>query len=417
MNPRRAFYDDAMVAAVGRHVRAWAVRKQELMSSGFGWIFVMSVDIAMVTIGIVALSQRPLSDWPVAAVALAIAFCPRVLPYLVDIVKYEGAGLAVAWTIGKAILLFATSTPIAGDFAPLLLSLSVGVVSAITPARGGIAAAVSACVLIVCAAALHRLDTPALYLAFIGICWLVGYLMRIQQVLLVEQRQMQARLAKLAAADERRRIAREVHDVIAHSLSVTLLHLTGARHTLEHDGDDVAAIEALQQAEHLGRQAMADIRRTVGLLDADTAGTVPEPGVADIAALAEDFAHAGLDVTVAVTGQSGRVSAAAGLVLYRITQESLANVAKHAPESPVTLTLTISRAGASLAVVNRFAHDASTPPVSAGRGLRGMKQRIELVGGSIDAGPCPDGWAVYATIPSAPSGSSDADCPWRVGVP
>ena len=97
--------------------------------------------------------------------------------------------------------------------------------------------------------------------------WLVGYLMHIQQQLLIKQQQAQALLAEHAAADERRRIAREVHDVIAHSLSVTLLHTTAARRGLQEDRDVDDAVDALEQAEQLGRQAMADIRRTVGLLD------------------------------------------------------------------------------------------------------------------------------------------------------
>ena len=97
--------------------------------------------------------------------------------------------------------------------------------------------------------------------------WLVGYLMHTQRRLMIEQEGAQAALAEHAAGDERRRIAREVHDVIAHSLSITLLHLTGARRGLQQDGDIDEAVDALEQAEQLGRQAMGDIRRTVGLLD------------------------------------------------------------------------------------------------------------------------------------------------------
>ena len=381
------------------------------MPYGFTMTFVMTVDVTMVGIGGIATIQRPMSDWPVALAAMLIAFSPWLLFFVFNIAKHEGFAVWVAWTLGTAILLFATSTPINGDFAPLLLSLTVGVVSAITSTRGGILAAISAAALLTCAAALDRLDTPALYLAFVGIGWLIGYLMRIQQELLVAQREMQAKLATHAATDERRRIAREVHDVIAHSLSITLLHLTGARHTLEHDGDDAAAVRALLLAEHLGRQAMTDIRRTVGLLDAEATARTPEPGAGDIVTLVKDFAEAGLDVTVSVTGSLEHVSAAAGLALYRITQESLANVAKHAPDSPVTVTLTSFRAGAALAVVNRFSQQATPAAVTAGGGLRGMRQRIEQLGGTIDVGPCAEGWAVYA---AAPSGAADTDCAWRM---
>ncbi len=179
-------------------------------------------------------------------------------------VVFEAFALLLSWSLGIAILLFATSAPIEGDFAPVLLSLLTGVVGSVTSMRGGVLAALYASALLLAAAALHRVDTPWLYLSFIGLGWLVGYLMSVQQQLLLEQRDAQQKLAEHAAADERRRIAREVHDVIAHSLSVTLLHVTGARRGLQEDRDVDDAVEALEQAERLGRQAMADIRRTVG---------------------------------------------------------------------------------------------------------------------------------------------------------
>ena len=359
------------------------------MPSGFGWTHVVTIDVTMVVIGAIAIAQRPLSDWPVAAIAMVIAASPWLVFFAFDLMKHEGIALWSAWMLGTGILLFATSTPITGDFAPLLLILDVGVVSAITSTRGGVLAAASATALLVCAAALHRLDTPALYLAFVGIGWLVGYLMRIQQGLLVEQQQMQQELAAHAVADERRRIAREVHDVIAHSLSITLLHLTGARHTLEHEGDDAAAVRALQQAEQLGRQAMSDIRRTIGLLDADASVRAPEPSVGDIATLAEDFAEAGLDVTASISGELDQVSAATGLALYRIAQESLTNVAKHADARQVEVTLEHEGACVVLTVSDngRGFTPGEAPPGSFG--LIGQRERAYLVDGEVRVDSAP----------------------------
>jgi signal transduction histidine kinase len=235
--------------------------------------------------------------------------------------------------------------------------------------------------------------------------------MRSQQELLIKQGQMQDQLAQHAVADERRRIAREVHDVIAHSLSVTLLHLTGARHALQYDEVDDDTVRALQRAEHLGRQAMADIRRTVGLLDADTGALTPEPGINDIANLVEDFSRAGLNVTFEVSGCLDDVSAAAGLAMYRIAQESLANIAKHAPGAASRITLTASRTASTLNVVNELPRRVDEQPVTYGRGLRGMKQRIELLGGTIDIGPGRDGWSVAVRVPS---GAHEADTPTRM---
>jgi signal transduction histidine kinase len=190
----------------------------------------------------------------------------------------------------------------------------------------------------------------------------------------------------------------EVHDVIAHSLSITLLHLTGARRGLQQDGDIDEALDALEQAEQLGRQAMGDIRRTVGLLDAGPTRTKPEPGIDDIAVLVTDFNRAGLTVDLVTDGATERVSAAAGLALYRIAQESLANIAKHAPESTAAIRLTISRRTAELSVTNRLPTRVAAHTPSAGRGLTGMRQRIELLDGAIDVGPIDDEWRVRASV-------------------
>ena len=261
-------------------------------------------------------------------------------------------------------------------------------------------------VLLVAASTAHRLDGLALYLSFVAIGWLVGYLMRTQAELLVKQQQMQADLAAHAAVDERRRIAREVHDVIAHSLSVTMLHLTGARHALQQDRDIDDAVDALTDAERLGRQAMTDIRRTVGLLDAGPTGgsspkTTPEPGIANIPDLIDDFLQAGLTVTLRMEGPTERVSATVGLALYRIAQESLANVAKHAPTSNATVYLMISPSVALLSIINEVPLGVCAAPASTdGRGLPGIRQRVELHDGVIDAGRCRDGWSVRAEIPS-----------------
>lgn len=267
-----------------------------MIPAGFSWTFVIIIDVTMAAIGLIATLQRPMSDWPVALAAIAVAFIPWVLFFVFNICKYEGQALWAAWMAGgTAVLLFATSTPVrGGDFAPLLLTLTVGVVGAITSMLGGFLAAATAAALLIGAAAAHRLDTPPeLYLAFLGIGWLVGYLVHVQRQLLISQQRTQAELAAHAAADERRRIAREIHDVIAHSLSITLLHLTGARHALEHGLDSAAAVDALRQAEDLGRQAMSDVRRTVGLLDAGNDSLAPEPGgVEDIAGLTDEFIQA-----------------------------------------------------------------------------------------------------------------------------
>lgn len=401
MTGGRSFYDGTMLGAVTRYLRERVRQRGELLPHGFTWVFVVTVDVTVVAICVIAALQRPIADLPAGLIAIAVAAVPCVVFLVYGITRkvYESPGLWAAWTAAAAIFLFATSTPIPGDFAPLLLVIAVGAVGAMSGMLAGFLATVSSVALLLIASALHRIDTLALYLSFAGTAWLVGYLMHTQQQLLLKQQEAQAQLAEHAAADERRRIAREVHDVIAHSLSVTLLHTTAARRGLQEDRDVDDAVEALEQAEQIGRQAMADIRRTVGLLDGAPMKVTPEPGVDDIAGLVDDFVRAGLQVALNTDGPFQRVSAAVGLALYRITQESLANIAKHAPDSQSIVTLTVSPASAKLSIVNKLPVAVAATTASDGSGVRGMRQRVHLLGGTIDVGPSGDGWVVCADIP------------------
>jgi len=396
----RLFYDWTMLRAATSYMRERLRERGELIPVGITWSAMIITDALVVLGGVLATLQRPASDLPVALVAFAILLVPPLLFFFFKI-KLSPALLWLTWSAATAVMLFGTSTPVRADFAPALLVLMVGAVGTLTTAIGGVLAAVSAAALLLAAAALHRLDAVVLYLGLVAGGCLIGYLMRTQRLLLAQQIQVQEALAEHAAADERRRIAREVHDVIAHSLSVTLLHVTGARRALQQDRDVDDAVDALEQAERLGRQAMADIRRTVGLLDNSpkAAQTTPEPGIDDIGVLVADFERAGLDVTLRADGPTQRVSAAVGLAMYRITQESLANIAKHAADSKSTVALNISSGSARLAVTNRLPAAVAATQSPEGRGVRGMRQRIELLGGAIDVGPTHDGWSVRAEIP------------------
>jgi signal transduction histidine kinase len=405
-----------MLRVVPEYVRDLIQRRGDLIPVGHSWATVLVTDTTMVLILVGSILQRPQIDLPAGLVAAALALVPFLL-FLVSGLKFSPALVWITAWIAAAILLFATSTPVAGDFAPLLLVLLAGMVGSQTQPSYGALAAASAAVLLIAATAAHRLGILTMYLSILALGWLVGYLMRTQAQLLIKQQEMQADLSEHAAADERRRIAREVHDVIAHSLSVTLLHVTGARRALQQDRDIDDAVGALSDAERLGRQAMADIRRTVGLLEAGrTNGSsptmAPEPGIADIPELINDFVQAGLPITLRTDGEPDLVSAAVGLALYRITQESLANIAKHAPASKAQVDLVISPTTASLSVINEVPVTVpAASPSQSGRGLTGMRQRVELLGGVIDAGRCSQGWSVRTQIPLLESSQRSWRCP------
>jgi signal transduction histidine kinase len=289
--------------------------------------------------------------------------------------------------------------PVGLDASPFVLVVIAGEVAAIAPKHISVPFAVAALAeLLVFHAVGPGIDALPSYLIAVVLGVMVGIMMQYQRLYLYQERENQTIRTAQAADEERHRIAREVHDVIAHSLSITLLHLTAARHTLQTDRDVDEAVDALVDAERLGRQAMADIRRTVGLLGERPTPAAPEPTLDDIPDLVGDFVRAGLNVDYRLTGDSGNLSATTSLALYRISQESLANVAKHATDAVVTLHVTVTAAEATVVVHNTLPGWLIVRR-GGGMGIAGMRQRATLLGGTLLAGPSNDGWRVTARIP------------------
>jgi signal transduction histidine kinase len=227
---------------------------------------------------------------------------------------------------------------------------------------------------------------------------LAGLLVRHQFGLVAQLRAAQAGLAAKARVEERNRISRDLHDVIAHTLTVSLLHVMSARLAVEHDPADAA--RALAEAERLGRECLAEVRQVVGMLRADSEAApvpgAPLPGIEGLSALVERFQSAGANVTLSVDGDTGRLPATVGLALYRILQEALTNVLKHAPAAPATARLTVSALAVTLEV------DSLGPPgAGTGHGLVGMRERAESLGGRCEAGPSGAGWLVRVSVPIA----------------
>jgi signal transduction histidine kinase len=225
---------------------------------------------------------------------------------------------------------------------------------------------------------------------------LLGLLVRQQAELVARLREAQAGLAEQARLEERNRIGRELHDVIAHTLTVALLHVTSARLAVEHDPADAA--RSLAEAERLSRESLDEVRLAVGKLHSrgDADRTAPLPGVDGLPALVERFRSAGADITLAVDGDTSRLHAATGLTVYRIAQEALTNTVKHAANAPTTVDLTVGNGRVRLTV-----DSAAEPGTGSGLGLTSMRERAESVGGSCRAGPGGSGWLVDASLPLA----------------
>ncbi|MFW3172274.1 sensor histidine kinase [Geodermatophilus sp. CPCC 206100] len=207
---------------------------------------------------------------------------------------------------------------------------------------------------------------------------------------------------RLAATAERARIAREMHDVVAHSLSVVIAQADGGRYAGR--ADPAAATEALEAIAATGRQALADMRGLLGVLRQDGGEEyAPQPDVAAIPGLVDDVRTSGLDVDLLVEGAARDLPAGPQLAAYRIVQESLTNVLKHAgPAGRAWVRLHWRPDALELSVLDdgRGASAAMVEGDGAGQGLLGMHERARLHGGRLDAAPRPGGgFGVHAVLP------------------
>lgn len=238
-----------------------------------------------------------------------------------------------------------------------------------------------------------------------AISWLAGYAFRerSEQVEAAEVRATQAErereaAARVAVAEERARIARELHDIVAHAMSVMVLQVGAVRHklpeTLAEDRD------ALLGVERAGRAALAEMRRLLGAMhdDGDGVEFAPQPGLDRLDALAENVRRAGLPVRLHVEGDAFPLPRAIDLSAYRIVQEGLTNSLKHAGASHADVTVRYSSEGVQLQV--RDDGVGSTTSDGLGHGLVGMRERVKIYGGEMSAGTAPDGgFVLEARLP------------------
>lgn len=236
--------------------------------------------------------------------------------------------------------------------------------------------------------------------------WAIGNVQRTRRIRLetlqnrAEQLRVEARQEReLAAADERNRIARELHDIVAHSLQVVISQADGGRYAAKSNPD--IASNTLETIADTGRDALQQMRRLLGVLrNTDAAETTPQPGLAELPKLIATVQLSGLDVTLHESGKTGRhIAEGAELVLYRIVQEALTNVARHAGNNAsAAVALTWRDTGVSVTIDDDGVGITQTD--HAGQGLVGMRERTALYDGSFSAGPkAAGGFRVHAHLP------------------
>lgn len=243
------------------------------------------------------------------------------------------------------------------------------------------------------------------------LAWVLGDSMRYRRAYYASLEDRAARLererdaqARVAAVAERARIARELHDVIAHNVSVMVVQADGASYAL--GSDPARAKEALAAISATGRQALAEMRRLLGVLRREDERTgsalTPQPGIGELGELLDQARIAGLPVSFSVEGVPRPLPGGAALTAYRIVQESLTNTRKHAgPVASASVVLRYSTNALVLAISDDGRGGAA--PDGAGHGLTGMRERVAVYGGSVVAGPRPGGgFEVVATLPLTP---------------
>ena len=255
----------------------------------------------------------------------------------------------------------------------------------------------------------------AINLAFYAAAWALGDLARTQRADRAELRRRAEQLAlererraRQAVLDERVRIARELHDVVAHHVSVMGVQAAAARHVLA--ADPSRAAQAMAQVEESGRQAVGELQRLVGVLRDTDEATVdaPQPTLAELPDLLASVEGAGVAVDLRVVGQARPLPSSVELSAYRIVQEALTNVVRHAPGASVTVVMTHLPEAVKVEVVNGPAAVGAEPAgPGGGRGLVGMRERAAMLGGTVEAGIGPrGGYRVAALLPVTPAGGA-----------
>jgi signal transduction histidine kinase len=330
-----------------------------------------------------------------------------VLPLLLRRRWRFGAPVAV-WLLAAAfsfvdgrLIEFTAGVTVAGMAASFLLAQ----VPDARQARLGLAVAVGGAAIVVYNDPNHAAGDFVFIPALFAIAWLVGFALRerVAQAEAAEERASQAErdreaAARIAVAEERARIARELHDIVAHAVSVMVLQVGAVRHNLPDErGDDRVA---LRDVEETGRTALTEMRGLLGAMrrDDDRPDLAPQPGLGSLEPLLEDFRRAGLPVQLHVDGEPRPLPRTLDLSAYRIIQEGLTNALKHAHAGHADVVVRYGSDGLGIDV--RDDGDGGAAGDGLGHGLVGIRERVKIHGGEMTAGACADrGFTLSTRLP------------------
>ncbi len=362
-----------------------------------------------------SIAEHPYLRGPLTLILVAPVVFRRRAPVL---------AFAVAAAAGAVQVLLPRGQPSASDLAIVVLLYTL---AAYRPRRESVPGLITCLVgSVIAVVAWAPAGIPLYERLFVGavmfvgtalVAWVLGDSMRYRRAYYAALEERATRLeaerdaqAKISAAAERARIARELHDVIAHNVSVMVVQADGASYALRSEPE--RARQALAAISSTGRQALAEMRRLLGVLRAGDlgAGLAPQPGLDQIRELLDQARAAGLSVSLTLEGLPHPLSEGAELAAYRVVQESLTNTRKHGGVlAAAAVTLRYEPDGLVVQVTDDGRAD---PPPGGGTsqghglGLTGMRERIEMYGGTVSAGPLPaGGYQVTARLPAAELGS------------
>ncbi|RJL32377.1 sensor histidine kinase [Bailinhaonella thermotolerans] len=363
--------------------------------------------LPMIAISVPQTGPGTVGDRPVALVLFSVAL---IVPLF-----WRRRAPLVVFTVIALVALAQWAADVGPMPADLAVLQAMFVVAKLRSFRWAVAAGL-ACVLGVFLAVLRwwTFETPdgpltgpfVALSSIVAAAWLGGVYVNIRRRYLegLEERARRAELerdqhARIAIAAERARIARELHDVIAHNLSVMVVQADGAGYALDHDKE--LARQAVQTIAGTGRQALGEMRRLLGVLrEGESDGFAPQPGLDQLGDLVAQCRAVGLPVTLDVRGERRELPQGLELTIYRVVQEGLTNTLKHGgPGATASVELAYGDAEVSVSVSDD-GRGAAARPDEPGHGLTGMRERVTMYGGAVSARPRPGGgFQVQARFP------------------